>query len=142
MEGWAFYGEELFVQLGLYGDDLDARYFTAQWERVRGARAIVDPELASGAWSVDQAVQFFAHQTGFSPEQAKAAIAGIALGPGTLSRIRRVAPSSRHCYRSTGRRAGAGASLHDFHDRLLCYGSTPILRCRTRTARGPGEAAG
>jgi uncharacterized protein (DUF885 family) len=53
-EGWAFYGEELFVQLGLYGDDLDGRYYTAQWERVRGARAIVDPELASGAWSVDQ----------------------------------------------------------------------------------------
>ena len=81
-EGWAFYGEELFVQLGLFGDDLDARYFTAQWERVRGARAIVDPELASGAWTVDQAIQFFGHQTGFSPEQAKAAIASIALEPG------------------------------------------------------------
>ena len=23
-------------------------------------------------------------------------------------------------------KAGAGASLRDFHDRLLCYGSTPI----------------
>jgi uncharacterized protein (DUF885 family) len=70
-EGWAFYGEELFVEFGLYGDDLDARYYTAQWERVRGARAIVDPELASGNWSFDQAVQFFAHETGFSPDQAK-----------------------------------------------------------------------
>jgi hypothetical protein len=126
MEGWAFYGEELFVQLGLYGDDLDARYFTAQWERVRGARAIVDPELASGAWSVDQAVQFFAHQTGFSPEQAKAAIAGIALGPGyviayTAGRAQLEALLSE--YRA---KAGTGASLHDFHDRLLCYGSTPF----------------
>ena len=83
-EGWAFYGEELFMQLGLFQDDLDARYFTAQWERVRGARAIVDPELASGAWSADQAVAFFAHQTGFSQEQAKAAIAGIALNPGQM----------------------------------------------------------
>src|SRR6202045_133358 len=35
-EGWAYYGEEMFVQLGLFGDDLDARYFTAQWERVHG----------------------------------------------------------------------------------------------------------
>ncbi len=60
-EGWAFYGEELFIQLGLFQDDLDARYFTAQWERVRGARAIVDPELASGAWSADRAIAFFAH---------------------------------------------------------------------------------
>jgi hypothetical protein len=125
-EGWAFYGEELFVQLGLYGDDLDGRYYTAQWERVRGARAIVDPELASGAWSFDQAVQFFAHETGFSPEQAKAAIAGIALGPGyvisyTAGRAQLEALLSE--YRA---KAGAGASLHDFHVRLLCYGSTPF----------------
>jgi len=125
-EGWAFYGEELFVQLGLYGDDLDARYFTAQWERVRGARAIVDPELASGAWSVDKAIQFFAHETGFSPEQAKAAVAGIALGPGymiayTAGRAEIEALLSE--YRA---KTGARASLRDFHDRLLCYGSTPL----------------
>ncbi|MDQ6639864.1 MAG: DUF885 domain-containing protein, partial [Pseudomonadota bacterium] len=54
-EGWAFYGEEMFVRLGLYGDDLDARLFTARWERVRGARAIVDPKLASGEWTLAQA---------------------------------------------------------------------------------------
>jgi len=125
-EGWAFYGEELFVQLGLFGDDLDGRYYTAQWERVRGARAIVDPELATGVWSIDQAVQFFVHETGFSPEQAKAAIAGIALGPGyviayTVGRAQLEALLAE--YRA---KAGARASLLDFHDRLLCYGSTPF----------------
>jgi hypothetical protein len=70
------------VQLRLYREDLDGRYYTAPWERVRGARAIVDPELASGARSIDHAVQFFAHETGFSMEQATAAIAGIAFGQG------------------------------------------------------------
>ena len=125
-EGWAFYGEELFVQIGLFGDDLDARYFTAQWERVRGARAIVDPQLASGAWSFDQAVQFFAHETGFSPEQAKAAISGIALDPGTVIAYtagRRQIEALLHDYWA---KAGADASLHDFHVRLLCYGTTPL----------------
>src|SRR5580704_17327139 len=126
VEGWAFYGEELLVQLGLFGDDLDARYYVAQWERVRGARAIVDPELASGAWSVDRAVEFFARETGFSPEQAKEAVAGIALGPGaviayTAGRTELEALLAE--YRS---KAGASASLRDFHDRLLCYGSTPF----------------
>jgi uncharacterized protein (DUF885 family) len=125
-EGWAFYGEELFVQLGLFGDDLDARYFTAQWERVRGARAIVDPQLASGAWTFDQAVQFFAHQTGFSPEQAKAAVSGIALNPGYVIAYtagRRQIEALLTDYRA---KAGANASLRDFHTRLLCYGSTPL----------------
>ena len=45
-EGWAYYGEEMFIQLGMYGDDLDGRYYTALWERVRGCRAIVDAKLA------------------------------------------------------------------------------------------------
>ena len=125
-EGWAFYGEELFVQMGLFGDDLDPRYFTAQWERVRGARAIVDPQLASGAWSFDQAVQFFVHETGFSPEQAKAAVSGIALDPGTVIAYtagRRQIEALLHDYWA---KAGANASLHDFHVRLLCYGTTPL----------------
>jgi hypothetical protein len=125
-EGWAFYGEELFVQLGLYGDDLDARYFTAEWERVRGARAIVDPELASGAWSVDQAVQFFAHETGFTAEQAKAAIAGIALGPGNMIAYTAGRAQIEALLAEYQAKAGAAASLGDFHDRLLSYGSTPI----------------
>jgi hypothetical protein len=125
-EGWAFYGEELFVQLGLFGDDLDARYFTAQWERVRGARAIVDPQLASGAWSIDQAVQFFAHETGFSLEQAKAAVAGIALGPGQMIAYTAGRAEIEALLAEYRAKAGAGASLRDFHDRLLCYGSTPL----------------
>lgn len=125
-EGWAFYGEELFVQLGLFGDDLDARYFTAQWERVRGARAIVDPELASGAWTFDQAVQFFAYQTGFSPEQAKAAVSGIALGPGYVIAYTAGRAQIEALLTDYRAKAGANASLRDFHERLLCYGSTPL----------------
>jgi uncharacterized protein (DUF885 family) len=54
-EGWAFYGEEMFVRLGLYGERRDGRLMTARWERVRGARAICDPRLASGEWSYAQA---------------------------------------------------------------------------------------
>ena len=125
-EGWAFYGEELFVQLGLYGDNLDARYYTAQWERVRGARAIVDPELASGAMSYDTAVDFFEKQTGFTHAASKAAVAGIALYPGyvisyTVGRYQLQALLAE--YRE---RMGASGTLHDFHTRLLSYGTTPF----------------
>ena len=139
-EGWAFYGEELFVQLGLFGDDLDARYYMAQWERVRGARAIVDPELASGAWSVDQAVQFFAHETGFSPEQAKAAIAGIALGPGyviayTAGRAQLEALLAE--YRA---KAGAGRIAARLPCSALVLRLNTFLHCRARTPRRPREA--
>ena len=126
LEGWAFYGEELFVQLGLYGDDLDARYYTAQWERVRGARAIVDPKLASGEWNFDQAVKFFAHETGFTPDAAKAAISGIALGPGYVIAYTAGRAQIEALLPEYWAQAGANASLRDFDDRLLCYGSTPL----------------
>jgi uncharacterized protein (DUF885 family) len=125
-EGWAFYGEEMFVQLGLYGDDLDGRYYTAQWERVRGARAIVDPMLASGQWSYRQAADFFAQQTGFPKSAADAAVAGIALGPGYVIAYtvgRNQLETIQAQYRQ---KMGARATLLDFHDRLLCYGTTPF----------------
>ncbi len=126
IEGWAYYGEDMFVQLGLYGDDLDARYFTAQWERVRGARAIVDPELASGDWSYDRAVQFFTHETGFTPDQAKAAVAGIALQPGYVISYTAGRAQIEQLLAEYRIKEGSRASLRDFHDRLLCYGSTPL----------------
>ena len=125
-EGWAFYGEEMFVQLGLYGDDLDGRYYVAQWERVRGARATVDPKLASGEWSYDRAVDFFAQQTGFPKSQAQAAVAGIALNPGYVISYTAGRFQLENLLAAYWQRMGARGSLEDFHDRLLCYGTTPF----------------
>jgi uncharacterized protein DUF885 len=125
-EGWAFYGEEMFVVLGLYGDDLDARYYTAQWERVRGARAIVDAKLASGEMTERQAAAYFAAQTGFGTDAAKEAVDGIALGPGYVISYtvgRQQLELLEHAYFAA---SGARGSLEDFHDRLMCYGTTPF----------------
>ena len=125
-EGWAYYGEEMFVVLGLYGDGLDGPYYTAQWERVRGARAIVDAKLASGELSEPQAVSFFAKQTGFSSAAAKAAVDGIALDPGAVISYtvgRQQIDLLEHEYFAA---MGTRGTLEDFHDRLMCYGSTPL----------------
>jgi uncharacterized protein (DUF885 family) len=125
-EGWAYYGEEMFVQLGMYGDDLDGRYYTAQWERVRGARAIVDGKLARGEWSYDKAVDFFAKNSGFTKEAAKAAVAGYALGPSYVIAYTAGRLQLQNLLNEYWRRMGSKASLHDFHDRLLSYGTTPF----------------
>jgi len=125
-EGWAFYGEEMFVRLGLYGERLDARLFTARWERVRGARAICDPRLASGEWSYPQAADFFARETDFTKEQAEASVAMIAENPGyviayTVGRQQIDLLLAEYLRRMQGK-----GSLRDFHDRLLSYGTTPV----------------
>ena len=125
-EGWAFYGEEMFVRLGLYGDDLDARLFTARWERVRGARVMVDVKLASGEWTLAQAAKFFEEQSGFTKSASEAAVAGYALRPGyvlayTVGRLQ-----LEQLLAEYQRRTGDKGSLRDFHDRLLSYGSMPF----------------
>jgi uncharacterized protein (DUF885 family) len=71
-------------------------------------------------------VAFFAAQTGFPIEQAKAAVAGIALGPGyviSYSVGRYQLESLLGDYLA---KTGAAGSLRDFHTRLLCYGTTPF----------------
>jgi uncharacterized protein (DUF885 family) len=125
-EGWAFYGEEMFVRLGLFGDDLDGRLFTARWERVRGARAIVDPKMASGEWTYEQAVEFFAAETGFTREQAQAAVAGIATRPGYVIAYSVGRLQIENLLADYLRRMAGKGSLLDFHDRLLSYGTTPL----------------
>ena len=125
-EGWAFYGEEMFVQLGMYGNDLDGRMYTAQWERVRGARAVIDAKLATGEWSYRKAADFFARQAGFTKEAADEEVAGIALSPGyviayTVGRSQIELLESQYLLKE-----GSKASMLDFHDRLLCYGTTPL----------------
>ena len=125
-EGWAFYGEEMFVRLGLYGDHLDGRLFTARWERVRGARAIADPKLASGEWTYEQAVDFYAEQTGFTREAAAAQVASIATGPGYYYAYTAGRAQIQEIYAAYILKMGERGSLHDFHDRLLSYGTTPF----------------
>jgi Bacterial protein of unknown function (DUF885) len=125
-EGWAFYGEEMFVRLGLYGNDLDGRLFTARWERVRGARAIVDPKLASGEWTYDQATEFYARESGFTKEAAAAAVAGIATNPGYFIAYTVGRWQLEQLLATYLQRTGGNGSLHDFHDRLLSYGCTPF----------------
>jgi uncharacterized protein (DUF885 family) len=125
-EGWAFYGEEMFVRLGLYGDDLDPRLFAARWERVRGARVIVDVKMASGEWTLAQAAKFFEEQSGFTRSASEAAVAGYALRPGyvlayTVGRLQLQELLAQYQHRM-----GDKGSLRDFHDRLLSYGSTPF----------------
>jgi len=126
IEGWAFYGEEMMVRLGLYGTDLDARLDVARWERVRGARAIVDAKLARGEWSYDEAVDFFVAQTGFTRSDAEAGVGMIAEQAGyviayTVGRYQLESLLAEYMLKM-----GARGSLHDFHDRLLSYGSTPF----------------
>ncbi len=125
-EGWAFYGEEMFVRLGLFGDHLDGRLDVARWERVRAARVMVDVKLACGEWNVQQAADYFQRETSFTPQAAAAATAAIATSPGYYIAYAVGRQQIEELLESYLQKTGGQGTLHDFHDRLLSYGSTPL----------------
>jgi uncharacterized protein (DUF885 family) len=125
-EGWAFYGEEMLVRLGLYADHLDGRLDVARWERVRAARVIVDVKLASGEWNIQEAADYFARETSFTPQAAAAEAAAIATNPGYYVAYTVGRKQIEELLESYLQKTGEHGSLHDFHDRLLSYGSAPF----------------
>jgi hypothetical protein len=126
IEGWAFYGQEMFIRLGLYGADLDARLSAAEWERVDGAVAIADPKLASGEWSFQQTVDYLAGQTSFTREAVEGVVSMMARSPGYVIAYAVGRLQIENVMADYTVRMGDRASLQDFHDRLLSYGSTPL----------------
>jgi uncharacterized protein (DUF885 family) len=126
IEGWAFYTEEMLERCGLYADRPDTRLQVMQLLRMRAARIAVDVRLATGEWTFEQAVDYFATEGGLDREAARGEAAGAAAMPGYKIQY---LVGKWQIERLLGRirdREGASFSLRRFHDRLLSYGSIPV----------------
>ncbi|HEY2554687.1 MAG TPA: DUF885 domain-containing protein, partial [Candidatus Cybelea sp.] len=125
-EGWAFYEEALLERDGLYGNDLDGRYAVAQFERLRGARAIVDTKLATKAWSYQQAVAWFATNAGVDQATAQGEVSRFALGPGQAFDYAVGKVQIENLLAQYKVKKGAAFSLEEFHNDLLSHGTVPV----------------
>ncbi len=125
-EGWAFYEEALLERDGLYGNDLDGRYAVAQFERLRGARAIVDTKLATGAWSFDQAVKWFTENAGVDAATAQGEVSRFALGPGQAFDYAVGKTQIEALLAQYKAKKGSAFDLQTFHDDLLSHGTVPV----------------
>ncbi len=125
-EGWAFYEEALLEREGLYGNDLDGRYAVAQFERLRGARAIVDAKLATGVWSYDQAVKWFADNAGVDRATAVGEVSRFALAPGQAFDYAVGKTQIEDLLERYKAKKGSAFDLQAFHDDLLSHGTVPV----------------
>jgi uncharacterized protein (DUF885 family) len=125
-EGWAFYEEALLQRDGLYGNDLDGRYAVAQFERLRGARAIVDTKLAAGAWSFDQAVKWFTANAGVDADTAQGEVSRFATGPGQAYDYAVGKTQIEALLVEYKKKKGSAFNLQAFHDDLLSHGTVPV----------------
>jgi|HubBroStandDraft_5_1064220.scaffolds.fasta_scaffold00148_12 uncharacterized protein (DUF885 family) len=125
-EGWAFYEEALLERDGLYGNDLDGRYAVAQFERLRGARAIVDTKLATGAWSFDQALKWFAANAGVDAATAQGEVSRFALGAGQAFDYAVGKAQIEALLAQYKAKKGSAFDLQEFHNDLLSHGTVPV----------------
>ncbi|HEV3196231.1 MAG TPA: DUF885 domain-containing protein [Candidatus Cybelea sp.] len=125
-EGWAFYEEALLERDGLYGGDLDGSYAVAQFERLRGARAIVDTKLATGAWSFDQAVKWFTANAGVDATTARGEVSRFAIGPGQAFDYAVGKTQIEALLAEYKTKKGSAFDLQAFHDDLLSHGTVPV----------------
>ncbi|GAC1501749.1 MAG: DUF885 family protein [Vulcanimicrobiaceae bacterium] len=124
-EGWAFYEEDLLMRMGLYGNDLDGRYAVAQFERLRGARAIVDTKLATGAWDFEKAVTWFQKNAGVDADTARGEVSRHALGAGQAFDYAVGKVQIEELLKKYKVKKGAAFTLKGFHDDLLSHGTVP-----------------
>jgi uncharacterized protein (DUF885 family) len=125
-EGWAFYEEALLERDGLYGNDLDGRYAVAQFERLRGARAIVDTKLATGEWSFERAVTWFQANAGVDAATAQGEVSRFALGPGQAFDYAVGKTQIEALLVQYKAKKGSAFDLQAFHDDLLSHGTVPV----------------
>lgn len=125
-EGWAFYEEEMLDRMGLYGDDLDGRYTIAQFERLRGARAVVDAKMATGEFTFDQALVWFTQNAGVDKATALGEVKRHALGPGQAFDYAVGKVQIEDLLAQYRAKKGASFNLRAFHDDLLSHGTVPV----------------
>jgi uncharacterized protein (DUF885 family) len=129
-EGWAFYGEEMLMRLGLYDADPAARKQVIHLMRHRATRVGVDVGLATGAMTLPQAIDYFKKNAGIDADTASGEGTRFAMDPGQGSDYlvgKTQIETLLGLYRD---RFGTSQPLSAFHDQLLSYGTVPYSTIR------------
>jgi hypothetical protein len=124
-EGWACYATDVMGEVGF----LDALELVAeQHSRLRQlARAVVDIELHQHSMDEAGARRFYENRVGMSPSAAARETTRDSIFPGTAI-MYWLGTQAIHDLRAERQRVeGSAFSLREFHDRLLSFGSVPVL---------------
>jgi uncharacterized protein (DUF885 family) len=133
LEGWALYAESLGPEMGFYTDPYSRfGYLSAQmW---RAVRLVVDTGIHSMGWSREQAIQYFAENSGQPEQNVVVEVDRYIVWPGQalgykIGQLRIL--EIRH---KAERELGDKFDIRAFHDAVLSQGALPldILESRVR----------
>jgi Bacterial protein of unknown function (DUF885) len=118
-EGWACYATDLADEAGFL--TVAEQHVHHQTRLRMAARAVVDIRLHHGRMSLGEAAAFYAERVGMPTVAARAEAVKNSLFPGTACMYLAGWEGIRNL-----RSEAQPASLREFHDRLLSFGSVPV----------------
>ncbi len=124
IEGWACYATDLMAEAGFL---TPLQEISTNNARMRmAARAIVDVELHSGRFSLDDAIAFYVNEAGMSQEASRGEAIKNSMFP-SMAMMYLMGTDLIHDLRSDmQQRWGDAFSLRRFHDEFLSWGAIPV----------------
>jgi hypothetical protein len=125
-EGIAFYNEEFMLQAGLFEDAPRSRELVHNFNKLRSLRVIVDINLATGAYTLDQGAKAFVDLVPMDEETAFEETAFYVANPGQAMTYLVGKLELLRLQSDAIRAHGDGFSLLEFHDRVWREGNVPF----------------
>ncbi|MFP4233341.1 MAG: DUF885 family protein [Nitriliruptoraceae bacterium] len=125
-EGIAFYNEEFLLQAGLFEDAPRSREVIHNFNKLRSLRVIVDVNLATGAFSLEEGVAAFVELVPMDEETAFEETASYTANPGHAMTYLVGKQQILALQAELLRAQGEAFSLRAFHDRLWLEGNVPL----------------
>ncbi len=135
-EGWACYVTDLMDEMGFYSPEV--RIAQIQSQARQAARCVADASLHLGAFSLDEAADYYAREAGMSADAGRAEAVKNSMFPGAAVMYLLGTDGIHALRRTLAKRQGAAFNLRAFHDAFLSHGSVPVpLIARMMTGEAP-----
>jgi hypothetical protein len=125
-EGIAFYNEELMLLAGLFDDAPHSQSVVHNFNRLRSLRVVVDVNLATGVFTLEQAVDFFVRLVPMDVETAREECAMYLGTPGLAMSYHVGKQQLLALVADAAVAQGRDFSLQALHDRVWQNGNVPF----------------
>lgn len=125
-EGIAFYNEELMLLAGLFDDAPHSQEVVHNFNRLRSLRVVVDVSLATGAFTLEEAIDFFVRLVPMDVETAREECAMYLATPGLAMSYHVGKQQLLRLVTDASVAQGADFSLRALHDRVWQNGNVPF----------------
>lgn len=125
-EGIAHYNEELMLTAGLFADAPHSQTTVHNFMRLRALRVVVDVNLATGVFTLDEAVDFFVRLVPMDVETATEETAMYVATPGLAMSYHVGKQEVQRLFADAAVAQGDAFSLREFHDFVWRNGNVPL----------------